>query len=266
MTTITRERQSDDLRVARPPRPRRVESPVHRRRRMWRWKVVAVASAALAAGIVAASLYHPPVGVVLPERAVDVSQDVTITGVPAHAPRGVYLMLTVRTVRPTLLGLGRELLHGNRQLVKTSTHDGRDGATAKSEAAQFAESRLDAAAAGARAAGLKVGPSGVLPFKVQFRSRPVVGPSAGLVYALLIDDMLTPGDRAQGRTVAATGAISVDGTVSDVGYVSEKAEEAEGRAVYLVVPEDQADQAYGRALIVDGVGSLDESIRLLNGS
>ena len=99
---------------------------------------------------------------------------------------------------------------------------------------------------------------------MRFRPRAVVGPSAGLVYALLVHDMLTPGNRALGKTIAATGAISASGAVSDVGYASEKAEEAESaRGEYLVVPDDQADQAYGRAPMIEGVGSLDEALRLL---
>ena len=268
LVALAQEDRRRQLGATQPARVWRMETRV-KRRRTWARKVIVWAAAALVAGIVGASLYHPPVGIVAPEHAVDISQDVTITGVPAHAPRGVYLMLTVRTERPTLLGLGAALLHGNRQMVKVQapTDQPRDIATTKRLASQFAQSRLDAAVAGARAAGLNIGPSGTLPFKVQFRSRSVVGPSAGLIYALLIDDMLSPTDHAEGKTIAATGAITAGGVVSDVGYVSEKAEEAErASAVYLVVPGDQADQAYGRALLVDGVGSLDEALRLLGAS
>ncbi len=267
LVELAREDRLRQLGASRPMRTWRMDTTVRPRRRLpWEWMAVGVST--LTVALVAASLYHPPYGVVAPGRAVDISQDVTITGVRAHAPRGVYLMLTVQTKRPTLLGVVAAELHGNRRLVKVGSSSSLPDPTAANRlSAEFTQSRLNAAVAGARAAGLNVGPSGTLPFKVQFRSRSVVGPSAGLVYALLIDDMLSADDHAQGKTIAATGAISASGSVSDVGYVSEKAEEAESApAEYLVVPDDQAGQAYGRALIIDGVGSLDEALRLLGRS
>ena len=251
--------------ASRPPAAALSKAPSHGRPRA-PWRLLAVAACALVLALVAASLYHPPVAVVAPARATDISNDVVITGVPAHAPRGAYLMLTVRTERPSLLGLAGSLLHGNRRMIHVPARRTPDPATANRLSSEFTQSRLNAAAAAARATGLAVGPGGALPFKVRFRSRPVVGPSAGLIYALLIDDMLSPTDHAGGKTVAATGAISPSGAVSDVGYVSEKAEEAEsGPAEYLVVPDDQSDQASGRAVLVDGVASLEEALHLLGG-
>jgi PDZ domain-containing protein len=266
LVELSREDRRRQLGRTRPMPTWRVDTAVRIRRR-WPWKWIAVAASTLAVAFVAAALYHPPIGVAAPAQAIDISRDVTITGVPIHVPRNAYLMLTIRTERPTLLGLGGALLHGNRRLVKPPSRRADDKTITNRVSSEFAQSRQNAAIAGARAAGLKVAPSGALPFNVHFRSREVVGPSAGLIYALLIHDMLSPSDRGLDKTIAATGAISASGAVSDVGFVSEKAEEAESAdAEYLVVPDDQADQAYGRPMFIEGVGSLDEALRLLGTS
>src|SRR5207237_5580424 len=109
-----------------------------------------------------------------------------------------------------------------------------------------------------RAAGLHVGtsPTGapILPFQVEFRSRDVVGPSGGLVYALLISDMLAPGDLAAGRVLAATGTIDVNGDVGLVGGIAEKAVGARrtGRA-WLLLPVAQMGDVDASRLTVIGV-------------
>jgi PDZ domain-containing protein len=104
----------------------------------------------------------------------------------------------------------------------------------------------------------------VLPFTVHFRARPVVGPSAGLAYALAIEDMLDPGDLARGRTIAATGELFPEGGVRAVGYVSQKAETASrAGASLLVLPAVESTDAWGLGLDVRGVGSLDEALAAL---
>src|SRR5205807_10149821 len=81
------------------------------------------------------------------------------TGVPAHAARGRYVLTSVRTRRPTVLGLAFALLHGNRKVVDLD-HLAPRRTDARSVhrqlAAEFEQSRVVAAAAAARAAGLPV--------------------------------------------------------------------------------------------------------------
>jgi Lon-like protease len=104
----------------------------------------------------------------------------------------------------------------------------------------------------------------VLPFTVHFRPRPIVGPSAGLAYALVIEDMLDPVDLARGRAVAATGEVAPEGTVDAVGYVSQKAEAAHrAGASVLLLPAVESTDAWGVGLDVRGVGSLDEALAAL---
>ena len=58
---------------------------------------------------------------------------------------------------------------------------------------------------------------------MQFAEREGVGgPSAGLVHALVIADLLDRTDYARGQDIAATGTIDVDGNVGPVGGVGER--------------------------------------------
>jgi PDZ domain-containing protein len=80
--------------------------------------------------------------------------------------------------------------------------------------------------------GLKVN----LPFNVAIDSGDVVGPSAGLAFALYLYDSQTPDDLLQGRHVVATGAISPDGLVLPVGRIRQKVIAAQdaNRDVFVV--------------------------------
>jgi CRP-like cAMP-binding protein len=225
---------------------------------------------ALAVGL----MWHPPVAVVAPGPAFDVSRDIIITGVPTTPIHGRYLVPTVRATHPTLFGLGLELLHPHRRVVRLGdvVPPGMRQATLRRNAEQaFRRSQLLGAAAGARAAGFDVrvsGPPGheqaTLPFTVQFRSRPVGGPSAGLAYALAVEDMLDSADRAHGRTIGATGDIGVDGRVHPVGYVVQKAAAVDAAgAALLLVPDVEVTEAWGRGVDARGVGSLSEALATL---
>lgn len=48
------------------------------------------------------------------------------------------------------------------------------------------------------------------------------GPSGGLIFTLGLVDLLTQEDLLQGRNIAGTGTIAVDGTVGPIGGVTEK--------------------------------------------
>ncbi|WP_329387124.1 S16 family serine protease [Streptomyces sp. NBC_01716] len=79
----------------------------------------------------------------------------------------------------------------------------------------------------------------------------VGGPSAGLLFALGIVDMLD-GDLTGGRSIAGTGTISADGDVGAVGGVSLKTQAAarDGATVFLV-PEAECTDA--RSELPDGM-------------
>ncbi|MEX2275937.1 MAG: S16 family serine protease [Actinomycetota bacterium] len=76
----------------------------------------------------------------------------------------------------------------------------------------------------------------VFPFEVSIGSGDIGGPSAGLMFSLGLYDLLTPGDLTDGRTVAGTGTIGLDGRVGPIGGIEEKVVAAErtGAEVLLV--------------------------------
>ncbi len=60
------------------------------------------------------------------------------------------------------------------------------------------------------------------PVKVDFATRDVGGPSAGMMFALGIYDLLTPGELTGGEQVAGTGTIDPAGTVGPIGGIAQK--------------------------------------------
>jgi PDZ domain-containing protein len=107
------------------------------------------------------------------------------------------------------------------------------------------------------------------PIEVRISSGSIGGPSAGLMWALGLYDLLTPGDLTGGRTIAGSGAIGPDGTVYPVGGVAEKiAAAARAGAEVFFVPDGntRAVEAAGeRGLEIVPVGSLDDALAYLQG-
>ncbi len=221
--------------------------------------------AALVALLVGASRYHPPVLLLSPGPAVDITDDVTIAGVTVHEPNGRYIMTSVRLSRPTLLAIGLTGFWGQREVMPLAHVHGDRGQLYRRGQEIFEASQVAAAAAAARAAGFSVpirNGRAQLPFQVTFRHRDIVGPSAGLAYALVISDMLAPGDLAAGRVLAATGTIDTEGWVGLVSGIPEKAVGARhAGSSMLVLPVDQLVGDLG--LTVLGVTSLDDALHAL---
>jgi PDZ domain-containing protein len=88
------------------------------------------------------------------------------------------------------------------------------------------------------------------PFGLTISSGNISGPSAGLMWALGVSDVLTPGDLTGGRSIAGTGEIGPDGTVYPIGGVQEKVVAAQraGATVFMV---PTADAASARAVASD---------------
>lgn len=98
----------------------------------------------------------------------------------------------------------------------------------------------------------------------------VGGPSAGLLTALAVYDVLVPEDLAAGRHVTGTGTLAADGTVGRIGGIDEKVRAARsaGADVFLVpaVQVDQAEAAAAGRIRVVGVATFDEALAVLRAS
>ena len=105
------------------------------------------------------------------------------------------------------------------------------------------------------------------PYDVDIESERIGGPSAGLAFTLELLDVLTEGELTGGREVAATGTIELDGTVGDVGGVTQKtaAVEAAGIELFLVPRGELEDAraAAGDGLRVEPVDTLEDALEVL---
>ncbi len=108
----------------------------------------------------------------------------------------------------------------------------------------------------------------VLPIDVALSPEVRIGgPSAGLMVGLTVYDLLAEEDLLQGRRVAGTGTLDVDGTVGPVGGIPQKVESAiDAGFEVLLVPEVSAaearDAADGRIAVV-AVGTLAAALKEL---
>ena len=105
-----------------------------------------------------------------------------------------------------------------------------------------------------------------LPLAIDIESLGIGGPSAGLMYALGIVDLLDKPDLTAGRRIAGTGEITPDGLVGAVGGVKQKVAGAQQVGAELfIVPSEELEQACERAgdMQVAGVATLKEAIRVL---
>lgn len=88
-----------------------------------------------------------------------------------------------------------------------------------------------------------------LPIDVRIDAGVVGGPSAGLVFALSIIDLLDPEDLTGGANIAATGTIDAEGNVGPIGGIVQKilgATAADGdraAATAFLVPRANLDEA-----------------------
>jgi Lon-like protease len=103
------------------------------------------------------------------------------------------------------------------------------------------------------------------PVDVRIDAGSVIGPSAGLAFALDVFDELGE-DVDGGRRIAVTGELGLDGGVTPIGGVKQKTIGAEDAgAEILVVPKQNAAEAreYADEIEVVAVSTFDEALSLL---
>ncbi len=102
---------------------------------------------------------------------------------------------------------------------------------------------------------------------IDIDSQNIGGPSAGLMYALTIIDLISDDDLLDGLIVAGTGTIDSSGVVGPIGGIRQKlvAAEREG-ATYAFVPEgnwEQAQSAPLDTLQLVKVATIDDALEFL---
>lgn len=110
-------------------------------------------------------------------------------------------------------------------------------------AGERTEVRLTRGACGGEQRLLGIDLIDAFPFDVTISSGDVGGPSAGMMWALGLYELLTPGDLTDGRTIAGTGTIDLRGRVGPIGDIADKvlAAQRAGADVFLVPRADVAN-------------------------
>jgi PDZ domain-containing protein len=133
------------------------------------------------------------------------------------------------------------------------------------------EATLTEAKDGTALLGVRLSTKIQLPFEIKIDSGQVVGPSAGLAYALELLDVLTPGELTGGAgvKVAATGELGANGAVGAIGGIAQKVTTVKraGATAFLVPKENEAEarKHAGKNLKIYGVSSFDEALSVLGG-
>ncbi|WP_309067907.1 S16 family serine protease, partial [Microbacterium sp.] len=107
------------------------------------------------------------------------------------------------------------------------------------------------------------------PFEVTIQLDNVGGPSAGMMFALGIIDVLTPGALNGGEDVAGTGTITADGTVGPIGGIRQKLYGArDAGAEWFLAPAKNCNEVVGHVpdgLEVFSIGTLEDALTALEG-
>jgi Lon-like protease len=113
-----------------------------------------------------------------------------------------------------------------------------------------------------------------LPVDIAVDAGVIGGPSAGLVFALSLLELLEPGDLLGDLAVAGTGTLARDGSVGSVGGVTQKLVGAtsprgdDTPAEVFLVPRDNLEEALdapvGAEVVVVPVGTLTEALDALS--
>lgn len=115
--------------------------------------------------------------------------------------------------------------------------------------------------------GVTLVPQYTFPVDVTLQLDNVGGPSAGMMFALGIIDVLTPGELNGGETVAGTGTIDASGAVGPIGGIRQKLFGArDAGATYFLAPAANCNEVVGhipRGLQVIRTETLQQSLDAL---
>lgn len=114
--------------------------------------------------------------------------------------------------------------------------------------------------------GVRLSTKVELPFQIDIDSGEVVGPSAGLSYALELLDVLTPGELTGGVKVAATGELSPTGAVGPIGGIAQKVTTVKraGAKIFIVPKANEAEaRKHAGSVKIVGVANFDEALAAL---
>jgi Lon-like protease len=109
-----------------------------------------------------------------------------------------------------------------------------------------------------------------MPFAIDIDAQSIGGPSAGLVFAVSIVDLLDADDLTHGKVIAGTGEIDSNGTVRPIGGIEQKIAGAERiNARVFLAPQQEVKEARAAVhskMMVIGIRNLHEAVAALRGA
>ncbi len=198
----------------------------------------------------------------LTELGYDIPRTLTVRGIEEDFPADGILEEgdEIVSVNGTTVGSLPEL----RRLVAESGTDSPLDLGIVRDGTERTETLTPVERSGQVIVGIGVAVDYAFPFDVEIELPNVGGPSAGLMFALGIYDMLTPGSLTGGERIAGTGTIDAEGTVGQIGGIRQKMYGAkEAGATWFLAPEADCDEVAGHVpdgLNVVSVATLDDAI------
>jgi Lon-like protease len=187
-----------------------------------------------------------------------------VRGEPTYRPHDRILLPFIVRQHCTGLAIVRDWVHGTHVLTKTDVFGDSSPAVEDQTNIELMDgAKRSAVAAASAMIGDRAGPD-----HVRIETGDLGGPSGGLAFTLALIDILTPGDLAGGRSVAATGTIASTGSVGPVGGIRLKtlAARAAGADIFLVPAANYAEAAANAgSMHVVPVADLGAALRALKG-
>jgi PDZ domain-containing protein len=193
-------------------------------------------------------------GLTVPERIVVASVSKDVPAADVVRPGDVITALDGRAVADS--AALRSAIAALKPGADVTVQIRRDGATRQLRTRTAAQD-------GRTVLGVGLDPSFQFPVDVRFATKDVGGPSAGMMFALGIYDLLTPGELTGGQQIAGTGTIDGAGRVGPIGGIAQKLVGARSAgARWFLAPAANCSEVVGnvpQGLRVVRTASLHES-------
>ena len=233
-----------------------IQSPAHKLVRTMRFSPLPRFVIAVLGVFFTLALIAPlPFAIVMPGSAENIFEKIiTIKNQKSYPATGRLDLMSIRVTNPNNWIIGPEIIYSwlrSDEAVYPRAAIYPPGTTTESEkkAATADMTSSQSKAIGAALTFLRANPNfgltrdQLVEKNVLFDLKRTGGPSGGMIFAIGVIELLTPRDILDGRHIAGTGTISIDGTVGPIGGINEKIRAAHkaGAKIFLAPLGNQGD-------------------------
>ncbi|TSA48527.1 MAG: hypothetical protein D4R50_00965 [Actinomycetales bacterium] len=257
-----------------------IQSPAHKLVRTMRFSPLPrIVIAVLGVFFTLALIAPLPFAIVMPGSAENIFEKIiTIKNQKSYPATGRLDLMSVRVTNPNNWIIGPEIIYSwirSDEAVYPRAAIYPPGTTNESEkkAATADMTSSQSKAIGAALTFLRANPNfgltrdQLVEKNVRFDVKRTGGPSGGMIFAIGVIELLTPRDILDGRHIAGTGTIAIDGTVGPIGGINEKiyAAHKAGAKIFLAPLGNQSDIANPpQGITVVFVATLTDAINALS--